>query len=199
MTQTAGTDAFTLTQSGGSVTETAASNIASGSSDTFTVVVSAPYGLSDGDAFNDTATVGAANSDPNLDNNSATVNGAVVLGPPPAKLQDVGFETPSVGFGASAYEYDPTASPWLFVGQSGVSGNDSGFTRQPIRAAGQPGRFLQNAGSFSQQVTLSAGTYDLSFNAAQRATYQSSSQTFNVLIDGNVVGTFTPSGTSTRP
>ena len=39
MTQTAGTDAFTFGQSGGSVTETATANLASGSSDTFSLIV----------------------------------------------------------------------------------------------------------------------------------------------------------------
>jgi hypothetical protein len=116
---------------------------------------------------------------------------------PPTQLQDGGFETPSVGSGASAYAYDPAASPWAFVGQAGVSGNGSGFTSgNPAAPQGGQVAFLQNAGSFSQQLTLSAGTYTVSFSAAQRATYQSSSQMFNVLIDGVVVGTFTPSGTS---
>ena len=41
-----------------------------------------------------------------------------------------------------------------------------------------------------------AGSYVLSFEAAQRGNYQASRQDFNVLIDGIVVGTFTPSGTS---
>ena len=36
----------------------------------------------------------------------------------------------------------------------------------------------------------------LSFDAAQRENVQASQQNFNVLIDGSVVGTFTPSSTS---
>ena len=91
----------------------------------------------------------------------------------------------------------PPASPWLFVGQAGVSGNGSDFTSgNPVAPQGSQVAFLQNAGSFSQQVTLSAGTYDLSFSAAQRAMYQSSSQTFQVRVDGVRVATFTPTGTS---
>ena len=39
MTRTAGNDAFTFAQSGGTITETATANIASGSSDTFSLVV----------------------------------------------------------------------------------------------------------------------------------------------------------------
>jgi hypothetical protein len=45
-------------------------------------------------------------------------------------------------------------------------------------------------------VTLAAGTYAISFSAAQRANYQSSIQTFQVRIDGVAVGTYTPSTTS---
>src|SRR5262249_3497000 len=56
--------------------------------------------------------------------------------------------------------------------------------------------FLQTTGSFSQAVTLAAGTYQLTFQAAQRAISQASAQTFQVLVDGVVVGTFTPAGTS---
>ena len=50
-------------------------------------------------------------------------------------------------------------------------------------------------GSFTQQVTFGAGNYAISFSAAQRAANQSS-QTFEVLVDGAVVSTFTPSTTS---
>ena len=41
-----------------------------------------------------------------------------------------------------------------------------------------------------------AGTYSITFYAAQRANYQASRQDFGVLVDGVGVGTFTPSGTS---
>jgi uncharacterized repeat protein (TIGR01451 family) len=197
MQQTSGTDAFTLGQAGGSATETATANIASGSSDTFTLVVFAPYNLSNGSSFNDTASVSATNPDPNPGNNSATANGTLVASPPPAQFQDGGFETPALGSGASAYQYDPTASPWTFVGQAGVSGNGSGFTSgNPNAPQGSQVALLQNTGSFSQAVTLAAGTYTVNFSAAQRATFQSSSQTFQVQLDGTVVGTFTPSGTA---
>ena len=86
MMQTAGTDAFTLAQSGGTVTETATTTIASGSSDTFTLVVSAPSNLANGANFSDTASVQAANPDPNTANNSATVKGSVVNGNSSADL-----------------------------------------------------------------------------------------------------------------
>jgi uncharacterized repeat protein (TIGR01451 family) len=194
MTQTSGTDSFALGQSGGSVTETATGGIASGSSDTFTLVVFAPATLKYGATFNDTATVSASNPDPNLANNSVTVAGSIFV-VPPTQLQDPGFETPSLGSGPSAFQYDPAASPWSFAGQAGVAGNGSGFTSgNPNAPEGSQVAFLQNTGSFNEAVTLTAGPYVLAFAAAQRATYQSSSQTFQVQIDGTTVGTFTPGG-----
>src|SRR5260370_160239 len=196
MKQTSGADAFTLGHSGGIGPATARATIAAGSSDTFTVLVFAPTNLSSGASFNNTASVSAGNVDPNPANNSATVSGSVVAGPP-TQLQDGGFETPPVGSGPSAYVYDPTASPWTFVGQAGVSGNGSGFTSgNPNAPQGSQIAVLQNAGSFSQELTLTAGFYAISFSAAQRATYQSSTQTFQLLIDGVALASFTPASTS---
>ena len=197
MQQTSGTDAFTLSQSGSSVTEAANADIASGSSDTFTLVVFAPYNLNAGTTFNDSASVSATNTDPNPGNNNATQSGTLYQSPPPAQFWDGGFEVPSLGSGASAYQYDPAASPWSFVGYAGVSGNGSGFTAgNPNAPQGNQVAVLQETGSFSQQLTLTAGTYAVRFSAAQRANTQSSRQTFKVLVDGTLVGTFTPSGTS---
>ena len=54
----------------------------------------------------------------------------------------------------------------------------------------------RTTGSISQTSNWVAGNYVLSFDAAQRGNYQASQQDFQVLVDGVVVGTFTPSGTS---
>src|SRR5262249_27814532 len=55
--------------------------------------------------------------------------------------------------------------------------------------------FVQGAGpSFSQSIPFSAGIYSLTFQAAQRGV--SFGETFNVLVDGQVVGSFRPGGTS---
>ena len=125
-------------------------------------------------------------------------SGSVVVQPPPAQLQDPGFETPSVGTGTyGAFRYNPSGSPWTFDNGSGVAGNGSGFTAgNPNAPQGTQVAFLQATGSFSQSVTLAAGTYSLSFSAAQRANFQSSSQTIQVQVDGAAVGTFTPAGTN---
>ena len=51
-------------------------------------------------------------------------------------------------------------------------------------------------GGFNQVVTgMTAGSYVLSFDAAQRGNYGTSRENFEVLVDGTVVGTFTPTGT----
>jgi uncharacterized repeat protein (TIGR01451 family) len=79
-------DVFTQARSGGTVTETASANIASGSSDVFTLVVAAPASLANGANFSDTATVSASNPDTNTTNDTATVTGSVVNNSPNADL-----------------------------------------------------------------------------------------------------------------
>jgi hypothetical protein len=111
---------------------------------------------------------------------------------------DPGFETPAVGTGtADAFQYNPSSSPWTFSDGSGVAGNGSGFTDgNPDAPQGTQVAFLQGYGSASQPVTFDAGTYSISFLAAQRQNVQYSSQTFEVLIDDTVVGTYTPESTN---
>ena len=100
--------------------------------------------------------------------------------------------------GRAQFKYDPTGSPWVFTGGSGISGNNSGFTSgNPPAPQGVQVAFLQGTGSFTQSVTgWAAGSYVLTFDAAQRGNFGVSQQNLEVLIDGSVVGTFTPSGTS---
>jgi Ca2+-binding RTX toxin-like protein len=107
-----------------------------------------------------------------------------------------GFEAPAVG--AGSFRYDPTGTPWTFAGSAGIAGNGSGFTAgNPNAPEGAQVAFLQGTGSFSQAVTnLAAGTYRLTFQAAQRANVQASRQDFRVLVDGAAVGTFMPAGTA---
>ena len=113
---------------------------------------------------------------------------------------DAGFEQPSAGptgtFGS--FVYDPTGSAWTFAGPAGVSANGSGFTAgNPPAPQGSQVAFLQGTGSFSQTVAgWAAGSYVITFDAAQRGNFQASRQNFKVLVDGAVVGTFTPSGTA---
>jgi hypothetical protein len=115
--------------------------------------------------------------------------GVAVSGP-----ADAGFETPVVG--AGAFQYDPTGAGWTFTGMAGIAGNGSGFTSaNPNAPDGSQVAFVQETGGMSQSVTLAAGTYTLRFQAAQRATW-STGQTIQVVVDGQVVATVTPTGTS---
>jgi uncharacterized repeat protein (TIGR01451 family) len=70
-------DSFTFGQSGGSVTESAAT-VGAGNTDTFTLVVSAPSNLPNGANFSNTASVTSSTSDPNSSNNSSTTTGSIV-------------------------------------------------------------------------------------------------------------------------
>ncbi len=116
--------------------------------------------------------------------------------PSSVTVADGGFETPSVGSGVNAYQYDPTGSPWTFTGHAGISANASGFTSgNPSTPEGVQVAFLQNTGSASQSISFQPGTYQVTFEAAQRANI-SSNQSVEVLVDGNAVGTITPSGTN---
>jgi uncharacterized repeat protein (TIGR01451 family) len=109
MTQTGGSDGFTLNQSGGTATETATGTIASGSSDTFTLVVAAPSSLGNGAPFNDTASVSASNPDPNTGNNSATVTGSIVNNNPNADLS-VAVSGPSSANEGNSVTYTVTVT-----------------------------------------------------------------------------------------
>ena len=126
---------------------------------------------------------------------------AVAVAYPPSTRQaptvgDAGFETIPIGQGG--YAYDPTGSAWIFSGDSGLSTNGSGFTSSnPSAPQGGQVAFLQKLGSFSQTIgNWSAGSYTIGFSAAQRANIGLSSEDFQVLVDGVVVATFLPQGTS---
>src|SRR5262249_29672940 len=76
-----------------------------------------------------------------------------------------------------------------FAGTAGISSNGSSFTSgNPNAPQGNQVALLQQTGSISQAVPIAAGNYTISFFAAQRA--PSNRQTFQVLVDNVVVGTF---------
>lgn len=109
-------------------------------------------------------------------------------------IGDGSFVAPTVA--ADSYQYTPTGSAWVFTSGAGVAANGSGFTASnPAAPYGTQVAFLQDSGSMSQSLYLDAGTYNLSFMAAQRAS-PLSAQEIEVLVDGNQVGTFTPSAAS---
>lgn len=106
-----------------------------------------------------------------------------------------GFETPAQG---SGFAYRPAGSAWTFGGGSGLAGNGSGFTGgNPAAPEGAQVAFLQGVGaSVTQNVAgWSAATYVVRFKAARRGNWGGAND-FRVLVDGLVVGTFTPAGTA---
>ena len=116
-----------------------------------------------------------------------------------ANILDPGFEYPMLGSGESAYQYDPTASTWSFSGSAGLAGNGSAFTSgNPNAPQAEQVAFIQNSGVIGQAVDFAeAGTYQLSVSAAQRGNHSNGSdEEVDVLVDGTVVGSITPAGTS---
>jgi hypothetical protein len=136
--------------------------------------------------------------DPNGGDNTAFIDEAsIIMATPTNDLLDPGFETPSVGSGPSAYVYNPSGTPWTYSTGSGVAGNGSDFSSgNPNAPQGSQVAFLQATGTISQTINMSAGSYAVSFEAAQRQNWQASSQTFAVEIDGQIVGTFTANSTN---
>ncbi len=161
---------------------------------------STTYGLYTTSSFTVTAgthTIEFIGLDPNGGDNTAFVDDASIQQPATNQFNDPGFETPNVGTGSfSDFARAPSGTPWLYSNYSGVAGNGSGFTdRNPAAPQGTQVAFLQDYGTMSQVVNFTAGTYAISFYAAQRYG-QSSSQKFEVTVDGTVVGTFTPTSTT---
>ncbi len=108
-------------------------------------------------------------------------------------VPDASFEIPVLGH--AKYQYSPTGSSWTFNDGAGIAANGSAFTaNNPNAPRGRQVSFLQETGSFSQTISFRAGSYHISFYAAQRKGVNKSVQNFQVLIDGDVVGTFTPTG-----
>jgi hypothetical protein len=113
-------------------------------------------------------------------------------------VSDPGFEQIPVGNG---FAIDPSGSAWAFSGVagngSGVSGNNSPFTSgNPNAPQGTQVGYIQTMGTITQSVGFAAGTYTISFDAAQRGNFGTSVEDFEVLVDGHVVGTFQPTTTT---
>jgi hypothetical protein len=122
----------------------------------------------------------------------------VVLASPSNPVPDSGFEVQDVTNERGGLLYSPANSPWTFTSTqipgdgAGLAANGSNFGN-PDAPEGTQAAFLQRQGSISQMVSLAVGTYTLSFLAAQRP---GDDQTFQVLVDGIVVDSFQPVGTS---
>ena len=147
-------------------------------------------------------------ANPHIDSMRITsTNGPVTTFPSPPTIdpalntiQDPGFESVT-----PADLETGTLSPWTFtagpllgstMSAAGVAGNSGYFTSgNPPAPEGVQVAFVQGASSsFSQLISFSTGTYSLTFQAAQRAV--DGGETFNVLVDGQVVGSFHPGSAS---
>ena len=114
-----------------------------------------------------------------------------------SSLSDPGFEDDLQPVSGRGYVYNPLGTAWTFAGQSGLSLNNTAFTSgNPSTPDGLQVAFLQNQGSITQTLSsVVAGTYHISFVAAMRANY-GSTQSFKVLVDGNLVGSYSPNSPS---
>ncbi len=150
LTQTAGTDGFSISGS----TATATGTIANGGSDTFSLVVSAPASLANGAAFNDTASVSGQNPDNNSANNTATVTGSVVNTNANADLS-VGVSGPSSSSEGASVSYTITLHNAGPVTATGVTLTDTLPSILSLKSA------TTNQGSYSASggvVTFSVGS-----------------------------------------
>lgn len=103
-------------------------------------------------------------------------------------LADSGFEAAAIA--PSTTKYAPTGTAWTYTGAAGVTSNNSGFTAGNYNSPqGGQVAFLQQTSGLSQSVAFTAGTYYIGFSAAQRANF-ASNQTLQVLVDGNLVGSY---------
>jgi len=131
----------------------------------------------------------------NVASTSSVLSQVVNASQPPSSLVNGGFETPALVSGG--YVYNPSAPGWTFSTSSGIQSNGSawGAANAP---EGVQTAFVQSFGAISQALTLSAGSYTLSFSAAQRACCVTPyGNPLKVTLDGAQVGSLiSPAGTS---
>jgi hypothetical protein len=95
----------------------------------------------------------------------------------------------------SGFVYNPTGSPWTFSTNSGVAGDgNSVMGGNPPAPQGTQVAVLTANGTISQAINFAAGTYTVSFYAAQRVANLYGDQSFGVAVDAQSVGMFTPGG-----
>ena len=107
-----------------------------------------------------------------------------------------GFESPILGNGI--FRYNPTGGGgWTFSGESGIAANGSAFS-PPNAPEGVQAALVQRFGSLQQTFSgLTSGTtYTISYLAARRG---GQNQTWNIVIDGNVIKTNTSAPASYTP
>lgn len=124
----------------------------------------------------------------------------LAVAPAGAQVTNGSFETPSVPVGGYPYYGTDNAGAgstqggWMFVGNTGViNGTPTNFNTPSTAPDGSQVAFLQNGptSSISQSITLSGGTYTLSFFAAGRNnTGYTGNTIFDAFLGNDVIGTF---------
>ncbi len=159
-------------------------------SSTFTQFTTAP--------FNVTVTgnhvlsfVGTASSGDDTD----FIDSVSVFAAQPSLVANSSFESPNQNGGCS---YNTPGGVWTFTSNSGIEANGSGMTA-PNAPSGVQTAFVQcgygGNGSFSQVINFpTVGTFDVAFQSARRA--YGGQQSFNVTMDGIVIGSFSPTTTT---
>jgi predicted phage tail protein len=107
---------------------------------------------------------------------------------------NAGFEAPTT----TTYIYNPTGGSWAFNAFSGIQRNGSAWNAATAPEGVQTA-FIQGSsaglGTITQSLTLPAGTYAVTFRAAQRAGY--SVQPLQFRVNGAPIGaTISPAGTA---
>lgn len=123
-------------------------------------------------------------------------------------IANFGFETPSLGAGSSAYQYNPSGASWSFSPASadsgaGITGNGSAFTVGNSAAPqGVQVAFCQKSGTISQALSsfVPGVTYTVTFSAAQRVSGGGAgqNQTWNLTLDGATFASFAPGTSATN-
>jgi hypothetical protein len=109
-------------------------------------------------------------------------------------LVNPSFEIPAI----ASYQYNPSATGigWTFSTSSGIQHNNSAWGASPTPDGVQTA-FIQNIGTITQTITLDAGSYTLSFQAARRG---GQIQPIKVTVDGTQIGSLvSPANASFSP
>ncbi|WP_017812991.1 chitobiase/beta-hexosaminidase C-terminal domain-containing protein [Paenibacillus shenyangensis] len=113
----------------------------------------------------------------------------------PAQLKNGGFETPVIPVDSKAKtKPGPFTSDWVFDSRSGVQGNNSVLGNVTIPEGAQSAYLKTDNGingTITQKLKFPEGSYTLSFKAAQRTNLRGT-QKFNVMLDNQVLGSYTP-------
>jgi uncharacterized repeat protein (TIGR01451 family) len=186
MTQSSGSDPFVLSQSSASLPGTA--SMASGSTDTFTLTVSAASNLAPGANFSETASVSSTTTDPNSANNSSTVTGSIAGASADLAVTNTGQQT-SVNEGDQiTYTVTVTDNDTANSGTGVVLTDTLGANLNYVSATTSQGSFTVSGGV----VTFSLGTIGHGATATMTITAQATE-------DPSVTNSASVSATSADP